>query len=127
MGDDATNAERAARVRAALAYKFPSGRTGVSIADQAKAIGENYPSANRRWRRLLSGDPDLFAEKADAIAAATGVPKWFLDYGFAPPDDDNLAADITELRAIVFHFGAEVVRLAREVEELRGTDPPLEP
>lgn len=86
MGSDITDAERAARVRAALAFKFPSaGPHKVKVPEQAKALGWDHSANNRAIYRLLDGDARLFDEKLETLVAVTGVPRWFLEHGFAPP------------------------------------------
>lgn len=107
--------ERAARVRAALAYKFPStGDAKVRAATQAAALGWDYDRNSRPFYSLIDGDEALWRAKVDRLAEVTGVPRWFFDFGFRPPvktGAQELRKEITDLRVLVGSLAADVARL----------------
>lgn len=79
---DTPEAERSARVHAALAYRF--GPSDTTRPEQAEALGWTL-SNTKALNKLLHGDEALYREKVDQLIAVTGVPRWFFTHGFAPP------------------------------------------
>lgn len=101
-----TDEERAARVSAALAYRFPfRGPNSRSAIDQARELGfhttghPTTPSRNKRWTQLLAGDATQYDQARDKLVEVTKVPRWFFERGFAPPPGRRAAPDLTKLEA----------------------------
>lgn len=75
MPSQADIADRAARLRAARGFR------GIKQPELAAQVGVSVTTLGR-WER---GELDPGREKALEIAAACGVPEWFIDNGFAAP------------------------------------------
>jgi transcriptional regulator with XRE-family HTH domain len=115
----------AARVRAAFAYK------GLSKSARAKALGVSA----RQVTRIEAGEASVNPDRLAAIARATGVPRGFLEDGFAPDEPtvpERLEAtehqvgtvrdEIKELRETDATLQAGIVRLEQALQEIRDRD-----
>ncbi len=100
--DDLTRRARAAWGYSLLTYEQLGAATGIK------------PGTLKGLLRG-GGGPAPSIEQAALIAEACKVPPRFVTEGFA-------SDEITDLRVVVLQVVADVVRLTRELQELRGTD-----
>lgn len=104
------------RVRAALAF------AGIDVKDSQAKVGISYATMERivSPSKPRGASLDELRQIADACP---GVPRWFLEHGFAPPAEtgaDELRQDLSDLRDDLKQLAATVAQQSRELRELRG-------
>jgi len=109
--DAAEAQERRRRARVAWAY---SGLDQRELADKA---GLNYDTVKAFWRKTGRAEPSL--DDLHALARAAGIPRWFMDHGFAERNDDGASGE-DSLEGLASQLREE--RAAREaaVAELKA-------
>lgn len=109
------SSDTAKRVRAALAYagidvKESKEKTGVTYATMQRIVSPTNP----RGASL-----DELRQIADHCP---GVPRWFLEYGFAPPvetGETDLRQEVSDTRAELASLSRTVASLSQQLQAIR--------
>jgi transcriptional regulator with XRE-family HTH domain len=105
--------EQAARIRAAI------GHSGLESREVAKRLGVSYATLRRRYDR---NEPSGVAsvEELHAIADVCGVPRAFMEEGYARfVDGAELAGRVTQLEAQAAAQARELLRAAETADANR--------
>lgn len=103
----------AARFRAAFAYK------GMKPAAIANALGVSTRTVNR----LETGRSEIDLAMQRTVIGLTGVPAWFLEYGFAPPvetGEEDLRQELNDTRDELQALLERVARIDQELQDVRA-------